>query len=389
MLGARDREAGGLRPPKAASRACPGDAPSTSPAGGSGKHSHPNPEQGAQGASSRQPQTSDFPLGPFLLPEFMALRLENSDGCSGRLQVFYNGTWGSVGSNSMTPHTASLVCKELGCGDGGTREISIFYGRVNGTAWLDHVQCGESNSSFWQCPSDPWELQSYDDVRDETNITCNGKRATRAQDPASLTMTKASRGGASRGPPCCPLHRFLHCYISFCREKAGKDAGSCVPQFHELHRWELLLCVTSGPVTLVPWEVTASADREKIRAVGGKDGCSGRVEVWHRGSWGTVCDDSWDMQDAEVACRQLGCGPAVSALAEAAFGEGTGPIWLEQVECRGTEPSLQACWARTGDGGACRHKEDAAVNCLGEWLGLLRLYSRSRALAELWAAFQP
>lgn len=162
------------------------------------------------------------------------------------------------------------------------------------------------------------------------------------------------------------LHSFLHCCLSFCREKAGKDAGSCVPQFHELHRWELLVRVTSRPVVPVPWEVTASADREKIRAVGGKDGCSGRVEVWHRGSWGTVCDDSWDVQDAEVACRQLGCGPALSALAEAAFGEGTGPIWLEQVECRGTEPSLQDCWARTADGGACRHKEDAAVNCSGE-----------------------
>ena len=58
-----------------------------------------------------------------------------------------------------------------------------------------------------------------------------------------------------------------------------------MPQFHELHRWEILLCVTSGPVAPVPWEVAASADREKIRAVGGKDGCSGRVEVWHRGSW--------------------------------------------------------------------------------------------------------
>ena len=103
--------------------------------------------------------------------------------------------------------------------------------------------------------------------------------------------------------------------------------------------------------------------------MGGEKGCSGRVEVWHRGSWGTVCDDSWDMQDAEVACRQLGCGPAVSALGEAAFGEGTGPIWLEKVECRGTEPSLQDCWAQPGDSGACRHKEDAAVNCSGEGQG--------------------
>ncbi|NXV93205.1 C163A protein, partial [Calonectris borealis] len=96
--------------------------------------------------------------------------------------------------------------------------------------------------------------------------------------------------------------------------------------------------------------------REKIRAGGGENGCSGRAEVWHRGSWGPVCDDSWDMQDAEGACRQLGCGPAVSALDEAAFGEGTGPIWLEQAECRGTEPSLQDCWAQSGDSGACRHK---------------------------------
>lgn len=118
-----------------------------------------------------------------------------------------------------------------------------------------------------------------------------------------------------------------------------------------------------------PGRSLPSPDREKIRAVGGENGCSGRVEVWHRGSWGTVCDDAWDMRDAEVACRQLGCGPAVSALQEAAFGEGTGPIWLEQVECRGTEASLQDCWARHGDSGACRHKEDAAVRCSGERQG--------------------
>ncbi|XP_068521470.1 antigen WC1.1-like isoform X7 [Anas acuta] len=105
--------------------------------------------------------------------EFTALRLENSDGCSGRLQVFYNGTWGSVCSNSMTTETVSLVCKELGCGNEGDREIFFNYAKLSGTTWLDDVECGKSNSSFWQCPSDPWNPQSCDDLREETHITCN------------------------------------------------------------------------------------------------------------------------------------------------------------------------------------------------------------------------
>ncbi|XP_063177737.1 scavenger receptor cysteine-rich type 1 protein M130-like, partial [Chroicocephalus ridibundus] len=118
--------------------------------------------------------------------EFMALRLENGTNCSGRLQVFYNGTWGSVCSNSMTPETVSLACKELGCGDRGSLETQRPHGRLSGTAWLDRVECGERNSSFWQCPSAPWHPQSCDDLRDETHITCKGN----SELEASCGLTK-------------------------------------------------------------------------------------------------------------------------------------------------------------------------------------------------------
>ncbi|XP_075345973.1 scavenger receptor cysteine-rich type 1 protein M130-like [Mycteria americana] len=105
--------------------------------------------------------------------EFLALRLQNSNGCSGRLQVFYNGTWGTICSNFVTLSTVSLACKELGCGDGGSLERRLPYGKVSGPAWLDNVQCGEKTSSFWQCPSTPWDPQSCEDLRDEIHITCD------------------------------------------------------------------------------------------------------------------------------------------------------------------------------------------------------------------------
>uniref|UniRef100_A0A8B9QU34 SRCR domain-containing protein n=1 Tax=Anas platyrhynchos TaxID=8839 RepID=A0A8B9QU34_ANAPL len=225
--------------------------------------------------------------------EFMALRLENSDGCSGRLQVFYNGTWGSVCSNSMTTKTVSLVCKELGCGNEGDLETDSNYAKLSGTAWLDRVECGKSNSSFWQCPSAPWDPQSCDDIREETHITCNERPQVAA----------------------CP------------------NSTSCT-------------------------------DREKIRAVGGKDGCSGRVEIWHRGTWGTLCDNAWDMRDAEVACRQqLGCGVALEALQTAQFGPGSGSIWMADVECNGTESALSDCTHNGRGQTDCDHTEDAGVIC--------------------------
>ena len=101
-----------------------------------------------------------------------------------------------------------------------------------------------------------------------------------------------------------------------------------------------------------------------VRLVDGTDSIlQGRVEVFYNGTWGTVCDDSWDLIDASVVCRELGYGRAVKASVSATFGRGNGTIGMGDVRCTGNERSLTECrhngWGKQN----CEQSDDVGVIC--------------------------
>ncbi|XP_062615393.1 uncharacterized protein LOC134277123 [Saccostrea cucullata] len=110
--------------------------------------------------------------------------------------------------------------------------------------------------------------------------------------------------------------------------------------------------------------VVCSSNDKPIRLVGGPSQYEGRLEIYYNGEWGTVCDDYWDEKDTAVVCQSLGFSSknAVSMCC-AKFGEGTGPILLDDVDCLGSETDIGQCKHRGWKVHNCQHLEDVSIRC--------------------------
>ncbi|XP_009955617.1 PREDICTED: deleted in malignant brain tumors 1 protein-like [Leptosomus discolor] len=298
---------------------------------------HPQHLEEGLGASSQQDS---------IIPEPAHLRLANgSHRCAGRVEVLHQEEWGAVCDHGWDKQDAEVVCRQLGCGMVLPALEGADFGTGPPRIWLDNVNCQGMETALTKCRASPWGESSCD----------HGKHAS----------VVCSDFGT--GPPRIWLDNVncqgMETALTKCRASPWGES-SCDHGKHAS-----VVCSGSDVSSLAP-----------VRLMDGPGRCAGRVEVFHNEKWGTVCDDSWDFADAKVVCRQLDCGMVISAPRRASFGQGQGPIWLDDVRCMGTEAALSECRAKGWGVHGCEHGEDAGVVCSGSGisdLGNLRLVNGS------------
>ena len=100
-----------------------------------------------------------------------------------------------------------------------------------------------------------------------------------------------------------------------------------------------------------------------IRLQEGANSLEGRLEIYHEGQWGTVCNDGFTDGEAAVACRELGYGYSVVLGSVPYTGTENRPVWLGQVACDGAENTFAACYHNGFGVHNCRHREDIGIRC--------------------------
>ncbi|KAM4778251.1 scavenger receptor cysteine-rich type 1 protein M130-like isoform 1-T1 [Cyanocitta cristata] len=301
--------------------------------------------------------------------------------CAGRVEVKLRGRWGSVGDDHWDMEDAEVVCQHLGCGSAtGAYTALESFGTGHGPINLAVVDCRGNESTLWDCGIRAWGPYNVSHKLD-TAVTCQGFSRLVGGDGACAGRLEVRQGRAWVG--VCEDQVDMKVAQVVCRElgcgaalsipgseRFGAGSGPLWGGGFQCNGTEPLLSAcarhpphsqgcSTGPASVICSPYTG------FRLGNSSSGCTGRVEVAVRGTWGSVCASEWELADAHVLCRHLGCGRAFTVPPGGSFGSGDGPLRPDAFGCSGSERHPGECPVAVLGKPPCAPGNAAAVNCSG------------------------
>jgi len=314
---------------------------------------------------------------------------------AGRIEVCLYRRWGTVCDDSWDRVDASVACRQLGySGHNATAYSFARYGQGTGPIHMDNVACTGTENALLNCT---YDSDSSDcSHREDASVLCqacsNGEirlvggsvpnegRVEVCHNQAWGTVCDDHWGSVDASVTCRQLGYSGQNATAFSSAYYGQGTGAivldnvactgleeklvdCPYDSHtaDCYHYEdaSVRCSTTTPI----------CQHGDVQLVGGMNN-SGRVEICLHETWGTVCDDLWSAEDANVVCKQLGFSRHNAIIhSGASFGQGSGPIYLDNVTCSETEARLIDCSydRSTSD---CSHSMDAGVTCGTECMNM-------------------
>ena len=289
----------------------------------------------------------------------------------GRLEVYYSRTWGTVCDDGLSDSAASVVCYMLGYGRYG-RFVGNRYGAGSGQIWLDNVRCSGTETNIGDCRHNSWGRHNCAHSED-VSVSCNtlilvggpSPREGRLEVYNGIWGTVCDDGFTDSAARVVCYELGYQRIGRFIGNRYGSGSGriwldkvNCTGTETNIgdcqhNGWGLHNCEHSEDV---------SVSCNTLRLVGGPSPRKGRLEVYYNERWGTVCDDSFSHSAARVVCYQLGYGRTGQFIGNR-YGSGSGRIWLDKVNCTGTETNIGDCQHNGWSLHNCRHSQDVSVSC--------------------------